>query len=187
VAALVFLIVGVVCSLIARILLFRAALRISVSWAIGVLVPFGPIVFGLAYPEEARASRMVRFAALPCLFFYVLLGPGPALKRDLGNRSASFHPFSYGVEKGRSVAKGTPKPGGPSVELTPSPDERRASNTRDFEHLRAWGEALRLKKRDLLHSDVAGNAAYAIELAQYNAAMEKAKADRATLWPLVPK
>jgi hypothetical protein len=40
-----------------------------------------------------------------------------------------------------------------------------------------------LKKRDLLHSDVAGNEAYTVELAQYNAALAKATAEKNALWP----
>jgi hypothetical protein len=180
VAALAFLIIGIVCSLISRVLLFKAALSVSKGWAFGVLVPLGPLLFRLNYPEEARPSFMFRLATLPCFLVYVLLGPGPALKRDIWKSThISAQPGGYALEKTKK-SRGQP---GPTVQLTPSAEERRFSNTRDFDHLRAWGEALRLKKRDLLRSDAAGNAAYATEFAQYNAALEKAKAERALLWP----
>ena len=40
---------------------------------------------------------------------------------------------------------------------------------------------MRLQKRDLLHSDAEGNLVYNIELAQYNAALEKANAEKNAL------
>ena len=184
-AALVFLIIGVVCSLISRVLLFKAALGVSKGWAFGVLVPLGPLLFRLNHAEEAPPSFMFRLATLPCFFLYVLLGPGPALKHDIWKSThISAQPGGYALEKAKGPLKKSAGPPGPTVQLTPSAEERRFSNTRDFDHLRAWGEALRLKKRDLLRSDAAGNAAYATELAQYNAAVEKAKAERALLWPV---
>jgi hypothetical protein len=67
------------------------------------------------------------------------------------------------------------------VELKPSLAERQAVNNAEFERLRAWSEKLRLQKRDLLHSDEEGNRAYNLELAQYNAALEKASAEKASL------
>lgn len=158
-----------------------AALKISAVWAVGVFLPFGPFLFRLNYPEEAYRSRLFRFATLPCFLIYIVLGPGPAYKNHLTRiTQISALPGSYKMEKAKTPAAPA---NGPTVETTPSAEERRATNTRDFGHLRAWGEALRLKKRDLLHSDTNGNIAYAAELAQYNAALEKAKADRATLWP----
>lgn len=180
-AALVFLIIGVVCSLISRVLLFRAALSVSKGWAVGVLLPFGPVLFRLNYPEDARPSFMFRLATLPCFFLYVLLGPGPALKHDIWKSThISAQPKGYAVEK---KAKRGAKPGGPTVDLAPTLEERRAGNTREFARLRAWNDALRLKKRDLLHSDIAGNAAYTAELAEYNAALARANAERAEVWP----
>lgn len=179
-AAFAFLIVGVVCALISRVLLFTAALNISVVWAVGVFLPFGPFLFRLNYPEEARRSWMFRLATFPCFLLYLILGPGPSYKHHLIRvTQISAQPGSYGLER----VKTSGKPSGPTVQTAPSVEERRITNTRDFEHLRAWGDALRLKKRDLLHSDTDGNVAYAAELAQYNSALEQAKADRAGLWP----
>jgi hypothetical protein len=185
VAALAFLIIGVVCSLIARALLLKAAFGVSKGWGFGVLLPFGPLLFRLNYAEEARPSFLFRLATLPCFLLYVLLGPGPVLRHDIWKSShISAQPKGFAFEKAKVPAPkklaGAP---GPTVELTPSAEERRASNTREFEHLRAWADALRLKKRDLLHSDAAGNVAYVAELAQYNAALAKANGEKALLWP----
>ena len=183
-APLAFLIIGVVCALISRVLLFTAALNIGGAWAVGVLLPFGPILFRLNYPEEAYRSRMFRLATLPCFFLYILLGPGPSFRRHLlKTTQISAQPLSYSMEKPKASPKHAAPAPGPTVELTPSADERRISNTREFERLRTWGEALRLKKRDLLHSNTAGNAAYTAEFAQYTTALEKAKAERSVLWP----
>src|SRR5881392_3310696 len=75
-AALGFLILAIVCSLISRILLVKAAFGINWKWGIGVFVPFGPLAFRLSYPDEARSSRIFRLATLPCFFLYVMLSPG---------------------------------------------------------------------------------------------------------------
>jgi hypothetical protein len=185
VAALAFLIVGVICAIISRILLFMAALSISAGWAFGIILPFGPTLFRLNYPAEAYRSRLFRMATLPCLFFYVLLGSGQSgwlghSRFELEHGPAELH---YGLEKPAAGAKRTPGAAGPQVELTPSLDDRRAANTREFERLRAWNEALRVRKRDLLHSDTNGNIAYNNELEQYKAALEKATTERSEIWP----
>jgi hypothetical protein len=56
--------------------------------------------------------------------------------------------------------------------------ERTAANDREFKRLETWKEALRLQKRDLLNSDVHGKIRYDAELAQYEAALAKAAADK---------
>jgi hypothetical protein len=73
------------------------------------------------------------------------------------------------------------KANGPQVQLGPSLAERRAANAAEFERLRLWSEKLRLQKRDLLHSDSDGNRAYDRELSDYNAALERAIVEQATL------
>ena len=186
-AALGFLIIGLICAIISRVLLFMAALKISAGWAFGVLVPFGPMLFRFNYPEEAYRSRLFRLATLPCLFLYFVLGSGPGSFRHsrIELKHGLDQPLHYSMEKKIPVAKRTPGGPGPQVELSPGPslDERRVANTREFERLRAWDEALRLRKRDLLHSDVAGNSAYNSELEQYKVALEKANAERSAIWP----
>jgi hypothetical protein len=70
----------------------------------------------------------------------------------------------------------------PQKAPVPSLADRRIANNLEFERLDAWSAALRLKKRDLLRSDVAGNEAYMVELTQYNAALKKATDERNSLW-----
>ena len=76
----------------------------------------------------------------------------------------------YGLEKA------------PQKAPAPNLADRRIANNLEFERLDAWSAALRLKKRDLLRSDVAGNEAYLVELTQYNAALKKATDERNSLW-----
>ncbi len=64
----------------------------------------------------------------------------------------------------------------------PTAEQRRDANQREFERLNTWSQSLRLKKRDLLHSDVKGNVAYDAELAQYEAALTKATAEKQALY-----
>ena len=64
----------------------------------------------------------------------------------------------------------------------PTLQDRRAANAKELQRLTEWSEALRLKKRDLLRSDVQGNIAYNAEVTEYNAALAKATADKNALW-----
>lgn len=169
--ALVFLCIGLICALIGRILLIGAAFGVSVWWGLGVFLPFGPLLFRLSYPELAPLSRYFRLAVLPCVLGYVYLQPnafstirrGEFLKSAQGPAAPSDH---YALEKSAPT----------------SVTEKRAANNREFQRLAEWSEALRLKKRDLLHSDVQGNIAYNAEVAQYNAALAKANADKNALF-----
>lgn len=77
----------------------------------------------------------------------------------------------YGLEKAA-------RPAAP-----PTVEQRRAINATELERLTAWSQTLRLKKRDLLHSDVQGNLAYNAEVAEYNAALAKATEEKNALWP----
>jgi len=172
VAALICLGIGLVCILIGRILLIGAAFGVSVWWGLGIFLPFGPLVFRLSYPDLAPLSKTFRLIALPCILAYFVLRSGPPNydKFFKHNPVPSAPADHYGLEKiSKAVA--------PS-----SPDERREANAKEFQHLTAWSEALRLKKRDLLHSDVEGNRAYNAEVAEYNAALTKATAERDALW-----
>jgi hypothetical protein len=171
VAALVFLWIGLICVLIGRILLIGAAFGVSVWWGLGVFLPLGPLFFRLSYPELAPSSRYFRLAVLPCILAYVYLQPngfstirrGEFLKSARAPAAPGDH---YALEKSAQTS------------LT----DQRAANNREFQRLAEWSEALRLKKRDLLHSDVQGNIAYNAEVAQYNAALAKANADKNTLF-----
>jgi len=64
---------------------------------------------------------------------------------------------------------------------TPTREQRRTANAKEFDRLRGLEEQLRLRKRDLLHSDTEGNRVYAIDLASYNDALAKATAEKNAL------
>jgi hypothetical protein len=176
VAALIFLALGVVCILIGRILLIRAAFGISVWWGLGIFLPFGPLFFRLSYPDLAPLSKTFRLVALPCILAYFVLRPGPLsgsnFDKFFKHKEVPSAPANhYGLEK---VSKAV---------AAPTVEQRRAINATELERLTAWSQALRLKKRDLLHSDVQGNLAYNAEVAEYNAALVKATAEKDALWP----
>ena len=173
-AALIFLAIGLLCILIGRILLIRAAFGISVWWGLGIFLPFGPLLFRLNYPDLAPLSKTFRLIALPCILAYFVLRPaslsGSHFDKFFKHKEVPSAPANhYGLEKvSKKVA-------------APSLDERRAINATEMERLIEWSQALRLKKRDLLHSDVQGNIAYNAEVADYNAALKKATDERNSL------
>ena len=188
-AGFIFLIIGLVCVLVGRILLLGAAFGISVWWGLGVLLPFGPLFFRLSYPEAAARSRIFRLAALPCLFLYLTFGPGlspTAYYRHKVKRTQppGDFPPQYAMEATSGTARNVLAKPGPKVETSPALEERRDMNTREFDRLRAWSETLRLRKRDLLHSDAEGNRSFNLEMARYNEALEKANAERTALEPM---
>jgi len=172
VVALIFLGIGLLCTLIGRILLIGAAFGVSVWWGLGIFLPFGPLLFRLSYPELAPLSRTFRLVAVPCILAYFVFRPGPPnYDKFFKHNSVPSAPANrYGLEK---VSKAI---------AAPSLEKRREANATEFHRLTAWSEALRLKKRDLLHSDVEGNRAYNAEVAEYNAALTKAIAERDALW-----
>ena len=171
-AGLVILGIGIACALIGRVLLIGAAFGVSVWWGIGVFLPFGPLVFRLNYPDLAPMSRYFRLAAMPCFLACFVWQPAGLMKFDRNKASkwanASAAPANhYAIEQ---------------VVWLPRLEDRREANQREFQRLKSWSEALRLKKRDLLHSDVQGNIAYNAEMAQYEAAFAKTTAEKQKLF-----
>lgn len=61
-------------------------------------------------------------------------------------------------------------------------EKRREDNEKEFVRLATWNKALKLKKRDLLNSDVQGNVFYEGELSQYNDALAKANTEKQALY-----
>jgi len=176
VIAFVFLAIGLVCVLIGRILLIRAAFGVSIWWGLGIFLPFGPLLFRLSYPDLAPLSKTFRLVALPCILAYFALRPGQLsganYDRFFKHKDVPSAPANhYGLEK---ISKAI---------MAPTLEQRRAINATELERLTAWNQALRLKKRDLLHSDTQGNLAYNAEVAEYNAALTKATAEKNVLWP----
>src|SRR5260370_31418903 len=144
--------------LIGRILLIGAAFGVSVWWGLVIFLPFGPLLFRLSYPDLAPVSRTFRLVALPCIRASFVLRPaslsGSHFDQFFKHKEVPSAPANhYGLEKIAIPA--------------PSLDERRAVNAKELERLTAWSEALRLKKSDLLHSDVQGNIAYNAEAAEH--------------------
>ena len=176
---LVLLSLALASALISRFLLIKAAFSISPWWGLGVLAPFGPTVFRLTYPEQARNAWRFGLATLALFFIYVLSSPQLGLK----TRALSWFHRSGRTKIGHNIFDPS-KPvdlSAPKPAPTPSLEERREKNSKELADLRAWNEKLHLKKRDLLHSDSEGNRMYAIEIDSYNAALAKASADRAAL------
>ncbi len=174
--SLVFLGAGLLLTLIGRILLIGAAFGVSVWWGLGIFLPFGPLLFRMQYPDLAPMSRTFRLFALPCILAYFVLRPGPMSgsygdqffkKADVPAAPANH----YGTEK---IAKAI---GASSL------DQRRTANAKEMERLTAWAEQLHVRKRDLLRSDAEGNQAFNAEVAEYNAALAKATAERSAIWP----
>jgi len=180
VVARIFIALGLVLMLIGRILLISAAFGVSIWWGLGIFLPFGPVFFRLSYPELAPMSRTFRLFSIPCILAYFVLGSG-SLPRLNGaqffkHKEVPAAPADhYGLEK---VFKPT---------RPPSLDERRIANAKEMERVTAWSESLLLKKRDLLHSDVEGTKAFNAAVAEYNAALAKATAERSAIWPQAPQ
>jgi hypothetical protein len=180
-ASLIFLGLAIICALISRILLLIAAIDISVWWALGVFLPFGPVFFRLNYPEQARTSYFFRVATLLCVFAFVIVGPAMNLGMHKAHLMTLFvpqpkQPFGYAMENLIVSQKrsATPVP-------TPSLEQRRVANATELERLDEIQQKLRLRKRDLLHSDTEGNRIYAVDLACYNDAVAKATAEKNAL------
>ena len=179
--ALVFLGLAILCALISRILLVTAAIKISGGWAFGVFLPFGPLFFRLNYPEEARSSYFFRVATLACFLGFIIYQPRttwhlPGMHPTAGSPRLSKQTAGYAIEKPGTKIAGTPAPA-----PTPALAERRAANAAELERLRGLEAELKLRKRDLLHSDTEGNRVYAIDLASYNEALAKANAEKSAL------
>jgi hypothetical protein len=181
VVSLIFLGLAIVCALISRILLVTAAVNISASWAFGVFLPFGPLFFRLNYPEAARNSYLFRVATLLCVFGVVISQPRmmlhtPKIHPTAASPRLSKQTVGYAMEKPGTKVASTPMPA-----PTPALEQRRAANTTELERLRGVESELKLRKRDLLHSDTEGNRVYAIDLASYNEALAKATTEKNAL------
>jgi hypothetical protein len=169
VAAFLLLLVGVICAGVSRVLLFVGATSISVKWSLGVWLPFGPFFFRRNYPDQAKLSAPFRIVTMVCLGLFLFVG-------SRGNNST----FNFIKQKSYGSFK-TGIANGYGMEEPNTAEERKAANVKELDRLTKWGEELKLKKRDLLKSDVEGNHAYDKEFAKYNAALSKANAERVAL------
>ena len=175
-AGLICLTIAAICAIISRILLLIAAIDISVWWAIGVFLPFGPLLFRLNYPDAARSSYLFRLGTLGCVLLYFIVGPG-AFVSPLHKRPAKVTP----PQKGYALELVSKIFGRTSSDKKVDPrslEQRQAANDREFERLNRWNESLQKRKRDLLKSDVEGNEAYNIDLQEYMAALAAANSEK---------
>src|SRR5262249_23387477 len=103
-AGLVCLGLGIVFALISRGLLLAAAFSISYWWGIGVLLPFGPLLFRLSYPEQAARARIFGLLSLPCYLGFFTFGSGFGALSSLGKDpvenefATTSKPVGYAME-----------------------------------------------------------------------------------------
>ena len=160
-------------------MLVASAFSISFGWGIGVLVPFGPLLFRLSYPEQAARARVFGLIALPCYLGFFAFGPPvtslhfhrEAMEKDL---AATRDPAGYRSESGPVTPVAAPN-------AARSLEERRVANEAEFNRLHSWNEKLQAMKRDLLKSDLEGTRRYNDEATQFNAALAAANAEKTAL------
>ena len=189
----VFLLLAVLCGLISRCLLIKAAWCVSKRWGFGIFLPFGPYFFRRQYPEDVQRARMFQLAAIPFVFIYVLVSPelipdtrvafvrvGPPGQEKLA-LSLGGHVFGGG---GAIASRATEMP---QQQPTASLEERRVALEREMKRLGQWSETLRIRRRDLLKSDVEGARAYDRDAIAYNAALAKANEESMALGSLASR
>ena len=108
--------------------------------------------------------------------------PGLNFSPRGSHRMTSFapqtkQPVGYAMEKPVSSKKTNSVSAAP----THSVAQRRAANAIELERLHGLEAELKLRKRDLLHTDTEGARLYAIDLAAYNEALSKATAEKNAL------
>jgi hypothetical protein len=115
---------GFFCALASRVLLVIAAVKVSGWWAFGVVLPLGPLLFRLKYPDLARSSMLFRFATLSCLLLYLAFGPGLSY-RDHFRQKAEKKPATegYALEANRTKDKPA-KSSGPTVNVGADLEQR---------------------------------------------------------------
>lgn len=182
--SLIALVIGSLCALTSRAMLVVAAFTVSFWWGLGIFLPFGPAIFRHTYPDQSHWSKKVGFATLPCFALYIMLGGFSPMTQSSANRFSIMDPsplVAYAKEHKAPTSR-TQK-AAPAPAATPSLEARRDANVKEFEGLRKWGDALRLRKRDLLRSDIEGNRSYDLDFTLYNDALAKATAQRSVIFP----
>jgi len=118
-----------------------------------------------------------------CVLGFVIYQPRktlhlPWIHPTAASPRLSKQTVGYAMEKPGSSRKAT---GAAAPAPTPTLAERRTANAIELERLHGIEAELKLRKRDLLHSDTEGNRVYAIDLASYNEALAKATAEKNAL------
>jgi hypothetical protein len=181
-APLCFLLLAVLCGMIGRALLVKAAFGVSKKWGFGVFFPLGPLFFRISHPDDAGKGRGFRLATLPCMFLYVITSPEilPSTRVGLVRMGPPERQY-YALAAGSYSLK---LPGFGTEAAAPaqlSVESRRAANDREFQRLRGLSEQLRIRKRDLLNSDDEGARIYNQMANDYNAALDKYNAEKFSL------
>jgi hypothetical protein len=209
----VFLVAALLCSLVGRLMLVRAAWKISVGWGLTVLaVPFGPFFFRLNHKELAQAGGYWRLATVPLIACFFLAGGSdsfselddlkfwekkPALAASEDGKPALEDPEELdNAENIVAAAKAGKLAPGATLEIAqltpplPIPmtlAERAAANQREFTRLEEVYESLKRERGYLKKGDQAAVAEYNTAAAKYQAALAKARAEQTELMKLVAK
>src|SRR5262249_5150613 len=136
------------------------------------LLPFGPLLFRLSYPERAARARIFGLISLPCYLGFFAFGSGLSML-SFGEIEKDFAETSQTVGYASENTDAT--------KVADSTSGRRTANEAEFPRLHGWSEKLVATKRDLLNSDVEGTRRYNEDAAKFNAALTAANAEKAKL------
>jgi len=208
-----FLLVALLCSLVGRLMLMRAAWSISIQWGLTVLaVPFGPFFFRLKHKDLAQAGSYWRLATVPLIACFFFAG-GDASMSELNDlkfwekKSAEVveasgedtledaEELDNEAEIAKAATEGRLAPGATIEIATLTPPlaipltlaERSAANQREFTRLEGVYEPLKRERGYLKKGDQAAVAKYNTAAAKYQAALAKARAEQTELMKLVAK
>ena len=135
----------------------------------------------LSRRRPAGQALSDRYDSLRCFVSPLSSGTGSSLSPRLffhkTSSTAATPATGYALEKPAPSNKSNTGLGsffrsGPTIE------QRRVANAREFERLAIKDKELKLRKRDLLRSDVEGNSAFARDLTEYTVALAKANAEK---------
>jgi hypothetical protein len=131
--------------------------------------------------QEARRGFLIQLCAVPFLLMAFVSIPKEVQARYAkslqGHEEADFKR----LPKSKPVVSGTSKPPTPTPAPTPTLEERLAANQREFDRLNQWYDVLSSRRRDLTRLDQEGIRQFNTEVAQYQAALQKARGDQAAL------
>lgn len=210
---IVFLLAALLCSLVGRLMLVRAASAVSTGWGLAVLfLPFAPFFFRIKHKEKAQAGSYWRLATVPLIACFFLAGGSdsfseldglkfwekkPALAAVKDDKPALKVPgeVDHEVKIAAAAKAGQLAPAAlPEIaKLTPplpvpmTLAERAAANQREFARLEEVYESLKRERGYLKKGDQAAVTEYNTAAAKYQAALAKARAEQTELMKLVAK
>jgi hypothetical protein len=206
----VFLLAGLMCSLIGRGLLIRAAFSVGKGWGLSVLlVPLAPLFFRWSYKELALQGRHWRTATVACTAIFCVTGGSGSLS-DIPSKwtsngdlaEAEDAPALSTAGSNRFLARiaglvapsdsSVPSALVPGATLEHAPEaasavrvvstpERLAANQREFARLVDVYAGLKQERGYLRKADVPAIAAFNAQAAKYQADLATARAEQAEL------